>query len=170
MEWQRYRDSSAAQPQLSRLINSRLSEALSAIPAGPDIENPLAFLNLVRGWRHELPSGQAVARAMAQTPLSNQELGLEAAVAGSEAPLWFYILKEAELVEGGTRLGPVVGGRIVAEVFIGSAKADPSSFINVDPNWHSTSAVEGGALIAMAREQLELADLVRFSGAGPLQT
>jgi hypothetical protein len=41
-------------------------------------------------------------------------------------PLWFYILKEAELMEDGLRLGPA-GGRIVGEVFLGLLKADATS-------------------------------------------
>ena len=43
-------------------------------------------------------------------------------------PLWFYLLKEAELMENGLCLGPV-GGRIVGEVFIGLLKADESSYL-----------------------------------------
>jgi hypothetical protein len=39
------------------------------------------------------------------------------------APLWFYVLKEAELKADGHHLGPV-GGRIVAEVLIGLLAGD----------------------------------------------
>jgi hypothetical protein len=35
-----------------------------------------------------------------------------------KTPLWYYVLKEAEVVENGERLGPL-GGRIVAEVILG---------------------------------------------------
>jgi hypothetical protein len=48
--------------------------------------------------------------------------------------LWFYILKEAEVLHDGDRLGPV-GGRIVGEVLVGTIDADPESFRSVDPNW-----------------------------------
>ena len=37
---------------------------------------------------------------------------------GTSTPLWFYILREAELTQDGLQLG-AVGGRIVGEVFIG---------------------------------------------------
>ena len=52
--------------------------------------------------------------------LSNATLGLSSDPGWKgEAPLWFYILKEAELPpHNGERLGPV-GGRIVAEVLVG---------------------------------------------------
>jgi len=42
---------------------------------------------------------------------------------GKSTPLWFYILKEVELMENGLRLGPM-GGRLVGEVFISLLKAD----------------------------------------------
>jgi len=49
-------------------------------------------------------------------------------------PLWFYILKEAEQRGGGDRLGPV-GGQIVAEVLIGLLRADPTSYLSLNPGW-----------------------------------
>ena len=42
----------------------------------------------------------------------------------TNTPLWPYILREAELVADGEHLGPV-GGRIVAEVFVGPARGRP---------------------------------------------
>jgi hypothetical protein len=51
-------------------------------------------------------------------------------VAGSkhgETPLWYYILREADVCAGGHRLGPM-GGRIVAEVLVGLIDADARSF------------------------------------------
>jgi hypothetical protein len=53
------------------------------------------------------------------------------------APLWFYILKEAELLADAAHLGPV-GGRIVAEVLIGLLLGDPLSYISVEPGWKPT--------------------------------
>jgi hypothetical protein len=44
---------------------------------------------------------------------------------------------------GGDRLGPV-GGCIVAGVLIGIVRADPESFLAVDPRWTPTLAVAGG--------------------------
>ena len=45
-------------------------------------------------------------------------------------PLWYYVLKEAEVLANGNSLGPV-GSRIVAETLIGQLRADPQSFLNV---------------------------------------
>ena len=62
-------------------------------------------------------------------------------------PLWTYILAEAmhnaePSQEGGEidtpRLGPV-GGRIVAEVFLGLMFGDSNSFLSVDPLWKPDS-------------------------------
>jgi hypothetical protein len=60
------------------------------------------------------------------------------------APLWFYILREAELEAGGGHLGPV-GGRIVAEVLIGVVAADPESYLALDPDWTPTLPAHEGA-------------------------
>ena len=45
-----------------------------------------------------------------------------------EAPLWFYILKEAEIVGRGRQMGPV-GGRIVAEVLVALMQRDANSYL-----------------------------------------
>ncbi|WP_154019015.1 peroxidase family protein [Halococcus agarilyticus] len=103
----------------------------------------LASRNLVRGRRLGLPSGQAVARAMEEEPLSNEEIGFDEALEAhdqppkTEAPLWYYVLGEARERTGGERLGPV-GSRIVAEVLVGLAAADPSSYLTVEPGWEPT--------------------------------
>ena len=58
-------------------------------------------------------------------------------------PLWYYLLKEAELVgrvgadgrcEPGEGLGPV-GAQIVAEVVIGLIELDPRSWLGSNRNW-----------------------------------
>ena len=66
-----------------------------------------------------------------------------------EAPLWFYILKEAEIVGGGTdngqgrQLGPV-GGRIVAEVLVGLLQKDLNSYLYLQPTWKPTHTHRAG--------------------------
>ena len=61
-------------------------------------------------------------------------------------PLFYYVLKEAELLESGEHLGPV-GGRIVGEVFVNNLRNDRNSYLNVDPNWVPT--VGGGSSCRM---------------------
>jgi len=63
-----------------------------------------------------------------------EEIGLAAAGWPGETPLWYYILREAAVREGGGRLGPV-GSLIVGEVLLGVIDGDPSSQRSVDPDW-----------------------------------
>ncbi len=44
-------------------------------------------------------------------------------------PLWFYVLKEAEVLGQGEHLGEV-GSRIVCTTLIGQIQADPDSYLN----------------------------------------
>ena len=45
-----------------------------------------------------------------------------------KTPLWYYILKEAQVRGGGERLGPV-GATIIAEVFVGLVHGDHESYL-----------------------------------------
>jgi hypothetical protein len=65
---------------------------------------------------------------MGAAPLSNAELGLSGPEWGGKAPLWFYILAEAELQE--QACGSAVGGRIVAETILGVLDADKDSYFH----------------------------------------
>jgi hypothetical protein len=124
--------------QHARNIDTKLSAPLEDVP-GTNEPHALAARNLLRGRALELPSGQRIARAMGVEPLSDDQLGL-AQISdqfADSAPLWFYVLKEAETLAGGASLGPV-GGRIVAEVLLGLLKGDSSSYISAEPNWHPT--------------------------------
>lgn len=126
-------------PSLS--IDHRLSHPLFKLP--PD-DASLALLNLQRGRRLGLPSGRDVALAMGEVPLSDDELlphefwpadGSEARAAIlRSAPLWFYVLREADAISRGESLGPV-GGRIVAEVLVGLLEADRSSYLHAPGGW-----------------------------------
>ncbi|HLX90497.1 MAG TPA: peroxidase family protein, partial [Puia sp.] len=143
-------------------IDTSLVSPLGNLPSPITGETPpsLAVLNLLRGSRLKLPSGQSVARAMGHLPISDEKLLVgKATVDGmigsggkprenfpitkvseafaESAPLWFYILSEAqqEFENNDTpiRLGPV-GGRIVGEVFAGLLYGDPSSLFG-HPSW-----------------------------------
>jgi hypothetical protein len=74
-----------------------------------------------------------------------------------EAPLWFYILKEAEIVGRGREMGPV-GGRIVAEVLVGLLQKDPNSYLYLNPAWKPAPPV------APVRGQFTMADLLKYAG------
>lgn len=108
--------------QFCRKIDSSVALPLFNLPfidAQQDAPVSLPERNMRRGRTLMLPSGQAIAKAMGLTPISNNDLGLEG-IDGlyDEAPLWYYILKESEIQTGGKHLGSI-GGRIVGEVLIG---------------------------------------------------
>jgi hypothetical protein len=105
----------------------------------------LARRNLERGVRLALPSGTSVARRMGIEPLTPEELDLGdvAELLQLHPPLWYYVLKEAQVLAGGQRLGPV-GGRIVAEVLLGLLAHDPLSYLRVEPGW-TPELADGGS-------------------------
>ncbi len=127
----------AAHLQQARLIDAKLAAPLVKLPGLHPAA--LAFRNLERGKRLDLPSGERVAAAMGLTPLTENELQTVAIAEEfrGHTPLWFYVLQEAEIRADGRRLGPI-GGRIVAEVLLGLLKGDPLSYISVEPNWTPT--------------------------------
>ena len=143
VDWQTFFKFDTTNFRPNKLIDGKLSSVVMLLPGsrGPlpglpaDGVQSLASRNLMRHVNFGLPSGQAIARRMGLpvlTPLQLDALtpfGME-----KSTPLWFYILKEAEIMEDGLRLGPV-GGRIVGEVFIGLLKADESSYLAARPNW-----------------------------------
>ncbi len=118
-------------PQMARKIDTKLSNALAALPEKDKepghIDNKLAARNLIRGVDMGLPSGTAAAQELGLTPLTAAELD------GPDA-LWFYILREAELTQEGERLG-VLGSRIVLDVFAGLLLGDPRSWVRASPRW-----------------------------------
>ncbi|GAB3216444.1 heme peroxidase family protein [Kineococcus gypseus] len=143
VEWHHLFDGlpgSAEQRQLSLAVDTNLAPLLGQLPSRVTDGEPrsLAERNLLRGASMALPDGATVAEAMGIPALSPSDLGIDDLPADVRAhpPLWFYVLKEAEL-GGGERLGPV-GGRIVAEVLLGLLVADPTSYLDVAPTWQPT--------------------------------
>src|SRR5207247_573530 len=168
IQWARFFkfDGSKLEPQPSRKIDSKLAFGISILPDAVAKEiHALAERDLKRGKALGLPSGQAIARTFglpedlilhAQQMKSLPEPLLRAF--GASTPLFFYVLKEAEVLSEGRRLGPV-GGRIVAEVLIGLLRGDPSSYLSVRPMWRPKAGEFG------AREDgiFTVADLLRFA-------
>ena len=147
----------------------------------PDMRN-LTFRNLRRGLVMDLPSGQDVARAMGETPLHDDQIFIGKAtddpterqtitaavpdLPAGQCPLWTYILAEAahNLIHanGDTKknvMGPV-GGRIIAETFIGLMLNDTHSFLSRDPNWNPSKATYLGH---PNKTDYKMPDFVRFA-------
>lgn len=147
--WPLFLEIGGSSPQPSRKIDARLVEPLFDLP-GLDAPTSLALRNLARGQALGLPSGQDVARRLGVQVLTAGDLG-----APEPTPLWFYVLKEAELLADGRHLGPV-GGQIVCQVLAGLLELDPTSFYSVDRTWVPT--------IPPGRD-LQLGDLIAFAVA-----
>ena len=120
----------------------------------------MASRNLMRHVNFGIPSGQAIARRMGVPALTPAQLDeLKPFDMEKSTPLWYYIMKEAELIEDGLRLGPV-GGRIVGEVFIGLLKADETSYLAAWPNWTPV-------LPSVTSGDFRITDLLTFAGVVP---
>jgi hypothetical protein len=149
IQWDLYFTIDGSRPQLSRRIDAKLVGPLMRLPPSMDSgRRSMALIDMLRGRGLGLPSGQAVAAAMGT---SRNDLGL-----GAQTPLWYYVLREAEVDNGGLRLGPT-GATIVAEVLVGLLAADPSSYLRNAPDWtpELPSAVPG---------EFTMADILRFAG------
>lgn len=139
---------------LAMRIDTALEDPLATLPLGsfgghavtdPDELN-LAFRNLRRAASMRLASGQQMAVLFGEEPLRRDEIvhggpGSALDMGGlprwqrreltSNTPLWFYILREAEL-HGGSLHG--VGARIVAETFHRAMEASRYSIVR-DRRW-----------------------------------
>lgn len=163
IDWRRfYEMGGAVAHQSSRKLDPFLAAELHQLPGGG---GNLAFRNLKRGVQQGLPSGQAVAQAMGiADPITASEIasGTDGAVAAqhglhTQTPLWYYILKEAQVKGGGERLGPV-GSTIIAEVLVGLVHGDHQSYLwQRGPGWKPTLAPAG-------TEDFTMGDMLEFVG------
>jgi hypothetical protein len=151
--WNRFFEiSEMAQANRARPIDTRIAEGLRHLDekdvkqfnvamAGESLEPKLPVRTLLRGFRVGLPSGEQVATEVTRRMPRFRILTKKEIVSGvheailvdpkyglrGNTPLWYYILKEAEVLEGGKHLGPV-GSFIVADAIVGSLIADRDSY------------------------------------------
>lgn len=169
VDWQTFFDFGDGNARPNKRIDAKISTPLMELPGSrapapgmpTDGVQSLPSRNLIRHVNFGLPSGQAIARHIGVTALTSAQLAeLAPLKLADSTPLWYYVLKEAEVLEGGTRLGPV-GARIVGEVFVGLLKADRDSYLAGAPNWKPTLPAAGGT------GTFRMADLLRFAGVVP---
>jgi Animal haem peroxidase len=169
--WQTFFDFGDGNMRPNKLIDTKISTPLFDLPlaaiASGDPPTSLPQRNLLRQVTWQLPSGQSIASRMRVPVLSGSDLselkdfGLNL---HESTPLWYYILKEAELVEKGARLGPV-GGRIVGEVIIGLLQLDRNSFLADEPNWKPVLPTRSGKVTGNFR----MVDFLTFAGVAQMR-
>jgi hypothetical protein len=137
-------DRSASRTQYASPIAARVSASLGALPVDPfqapasvdlgvDRHALLPFLTLVRGAQFGLPTGQALAQVL---QAQGCDVRVHASILQGRAPLWFYVLAEAELADegAGQTLGRL-GSEIVLQTWLGLIGADATSYLRCDPTW-----------------------------------
>lgn len=172
--WQTFFDFGDGEVKPNKRIDTVMSTPLFQLPdftigtaRGEDVgPTSLATRNLLRHITWEIPSGQRVADEMGVDRLSAADLsdvGQFGANLDNSTPLFFYILREADVIEDGLHLGPV-GGRIVGEVFMGLIENDPTSYLNVDGGaWRPTLPQRDGS----TGSDFTMADLLTIAGVDP---
>ena len=166
--WQTFFDFGDGQVKPNKKVDTKISTPLFNLPLGAIADgNPptaLAQRNLLRHLTWQLPSGQAIALRMGVPVVSREDLAELGSIHPSfdrSTPLWYYILKEAELMQEALQLGPV-GGRIVGEVFIGLLQTDPNAYVNVQPDWVPTLPTK-----TATPEDFRMIDFLGFAGVDP---
>lgn len=147
------------QPIKAALIDRKLAPPLSKLPTclrdemcyGDMYESPgfdLAAQTLRRGRELHLATGQqAVAFVKARVPIEEltedelfppgemADLGGHLQTLKQRTPLWYYILREAELLGGGNHLGPL-GSRVLVETMHAAIEASEVSILRIE-NWQA---------------------------------
>ncbi len=185
IDWTRFFDFSGfarvvnhAKSNRAQKINTSLSLGLKGLPGFPTdvpIESrSIAVLDLLMGAVLELPTGQEVADALKKKKIEVRVLSANEIAEGphndiltqyglhEKTPLWYYILKEAEVLHRGERLGPI-GSLIVAETLVGLIHASEFSILE-DSSWEPD-------LGQIKPSEFGMADLLVFvNDLNPLET
>ncbi len=179
IDWQLFIDldhDAGPAPQFSYKIDTSLAHPLGHLP-GRIAKDPssLALRNLMRGAAFQLPSGQQVAAALGIPPIPDEELMIGPATTGANqrpitkvvpglagnAPLWAYILSEAQVMSWKNASGPVsdktpirlgpVGGRLIAEVFASLLRGDRTSYLYAKPTFKPIPDFTRGGTFGLAQ-------------------
>jgi heme peroxidase len=152
----------------NKTIDTRISTPLFNLPLGTiasgDPPTSLPQRNLLRHVTWQLPSGQSIARELDVPALSRgdfPELRQFGVGLDESTPLWYYVLREAQVMANGLTLGPV-GGRIVGEVFIGLLQLDRDSYLS-QRGWRPTLPTRSGRVTGDFR----MVDFLAFARVDP---
>ena len=146
-----------------RAIDTRITRVLHELdePKFPS----LPVRTLLRGKRVALPCGQDVAGAYGFAPLHPEQIAqgpdkkiLVDSGYDRKTPLWYYVLKEAELTAKGAHLGPV-GSKLIADVLMAAILRNANSYRSRNQAWAPTlPGAENPKFFGMS-------DLLRFANA-----
>jgi hypothetical protein len=168
---------------MARKIDTRVAFSMGQLPGsapGGSFFATLSSRNLVRSIALRVGTGNAIAKKLGVTPLTEEELlkspfknptpnqvqlhqrtveilQSENKLLLKKTPLWYYVLKESEVIHQGNQLGSV-GGSIVGEVFIRLLKQSKDSFLN-DTTWKPRFGV-----LNNNSASYRIVDLLRFGG------
>ncbi len=133
----------------ARLIDTQIAHPLSKMVNEDAKNSNLIARNLKRGFRMNIPSAQAAIEKLVKTygfdvpslPVAALRSGptgrvIKEAGFDKATPIWFYVLKEAEVMHRGQRLGPL-GTHLVAGTLAGLVIHDRDSY------WHQPGSIEG---------------------------
>jgi hypothetical protein len=177
IEWERWLNIDPSHPGRStRKIDTNLAPPLLDLVNQPvdtgNIFKNLARRNLRRGYCLNLPTAQSCIAAIAGagytafpqlTPeqlRSGSPQRQQAVAAGgfdTATPLWFYILKEAEVLTDGEHLGPL-GSILVADTLVGLVVNDPDSY------WNRPGGAWSPDKFSQSKPIASFEDMARFCG------
>lgn len=110
VDWRAFVENDDVEPNHARRIGPRVAWALGNLPRAasePPWRALLPYMTLRASCSRGLVSGASAARALGLEPLD-----------GADEPLWFYVLREAEVQCAGETLGEL-GSAIVGQTLIG---------------------------------------------------
>jgi hypothetical protein len=151
----------------NKRLDTTISTALFTLPLqtipGEEL-SPISLpqRNLLRHLTWSIPSGQAIAAEIRAAPLTRSDLsdiGKLGQGLDESTPLWFYVLREAQLQHEGLQLGEV-GANIVGRVFVGMLQLDRNSYLAQNPRWRPTLPDRTGNVTG----QFSIVDLLTFAG------
>jgi hypothetical protein len=168
IDWQRFVEGPKPETpdRSARKIDTNLSLQVNGLvndpPGDHGVLRHLARRNLRRGYLFNLPSAQGCLNVLeADLGLHHARLSAEDLLSGptrqevsagqfeTATPLWFYVLKEAEVLGKGERLGPL-GTRLIAETITGLVANDPHSYWAQAPggaDWTPEQGVRPGGVV-----------------------
>lgn len=172
IDWRRFVDKTDGNRRhFARKIDTNLAFPLSDLPSGgTGLVKHLAQRNLLRSYLLSVPTAQFVAKtrnvpllpaaelAPNDKPALQDALAAENGLLKEHTPLWYYILREAEVAADGNHLGRL-GSHLVAGTLISLLKADPDSYLN--QGWTPAAA---SAVTNPEGPLTTIADLLQFAG------